>query len=977
MAVFHEQIGQTPPAHDRERANGSLEDLKSACTGREELAELASLLESSPPILALLTSIFGNSSYLTGLAIRDPEGLQDWLVSEPEDCFARLDEELRQTMASADKQETAMRALRLYKKRAALWLALADVGAVWDVMRVTHVLSEVAGTAITEAVRYLFARAAQSGKFTPSDPASPEASMGYFVLGLGKLGAFELNYSSDVDLIIFYDPERAALGDSVEPAQFFVRMTRDLVSLLQERTADGYVFRTDLRLRPDPGATQVALSTDAGLSYYESFGLNWERAALIKARTIAGDLEAGEEFLDQLSPFIWRKYLDYAAIADIHTMKRRVHEFKGHGEIAVAGHDVKLGRGGIREIEFLVQTHQLIAGGRQNELRCRATLETLDRLVERKWIGAEAADELAEAYRFLRHVEHRLQMIADDQTHKLPKGIEELERVAHFSGFKDARDFGDRLVSYLSCVQGHYDALFERLPDDGAQGSEEAMFRGDDDDPQTMAALGEIGFSKPENIGGIVRTWHSGRYAAMRSERARARLTEILPDLLEALGGTAEPDSALLAFDRFLSELPAGVQLFSLLGANPRLLRLIADIMGTAPRLANVLGRRAQVLDAVLDPGFFGDLPPPDALETLVRQEVVESSDYQDGLDRARIVGSEQAFLIGVRVLSGTISAEQAGGAYALLAENLIAGLHAVVSREIERTHGKMPGGGAAVLAMGKLGGREMTAASDLDLIIVYDFDESATQSTGAKPLGGGQYFARFTQRLISALTVPTGEGALYEVDMRLRPSGNSGPVAAHFDSFVDYQNNDAWSWEHLALTRARVVAGPAALKGRIEETIADVLRKKRDRAKLAEDVRDMRARIEKEKGSRDIWDLKQARGGLVDLEFIAQFLQIVGAHEHPGVLDQNSCQALAKLAEKGLLEAQDADILLPAGRLFHDLTQLLRLCLDRPFKAETASPGLKLLLAKAAGQSDFITLERYLSESQKAIHAAFERIIG
>lgn len=977
MAAFHEQIGQTPPAHDRERANSSLEDLASACAGREELAGLAGLLDVSPPVNALLTSIFGNSPYLTGLAMRDPEGLQDWLVSDPDDCFARLDEALRKAMAGADKQETAMRALRLYKQRAALWLALADVGGVWDVMRVTHVLSEAAGTAISEAVRYLFARAAQAGKVKPSDPAAPEAAMGYFVLGLGKLGAFELNYSSDVDLIIFYDPERAALGDNVEPAQFFVRMTRDLVSLLQERTADGYVFRTDLRLRPDPGATQVALSTDAGLSYYESFGLNWERAALIKARTVAGDIEAGEDFLEQLAPFIWRKYLDYAAIADIHTMKRRVHEFKGHGEIAVAGHDVKLGRGGIREIEFLVQTHQLIAGGRQSELRCRGTLETLERLVERNWIDAEAADELAEAYRFLRHVEHRLQMIADEQTHKLPKGIEELERVAHFSEFSDARSFGDRLVGYLSCVQGHYDALFDRLPDEGASGGEEVMFRGDDDEPQTIAALGEIGFAKPDNVAGIVRTWRSGRYASMRSERARARLNEILPDLLEALGGTAEPDSALAAFDRFLAELPAGVQLFSLLGANPRLLRLIADIMGTAPRLANVLGRRAQVLDAVLDPGFFGDLPPPDVLETRVRQEVVESSDYQDGLDRARVVGAEQAFLVGVRILSGTISAEQAGGAYALLAENLIAGLHAVVTREIERIHGAMPGGGAAVLAMGKLGGREMTAASDLDLIVVYDFDEKATQSTGPKPLGGGQYYARFTQRLISALTVPTAEGALYEVDMRLRPSGNSGPVAAHFDSFVDYQNNEAWSWEHLALTRARVVAGPEPLKARIEETIADVLCKKRDRAKLSTDVRDMRARIEKEKGTRDIWDLKQARGGLIDLEFIAQFLQIVGAHDHPGILDQNSCQALAKLAGDGLLSAQDAEVLLPAGRLFHDLTQLLRLCLDRPFNSDTASPGLKSLLAEAAGQADFNTLERHLSESQKTVFAAFERIIG
>ncbi len=976
MGAFFEQIGQTPPAHDADKAARTLEELASACAGREEVAGLAELLTSSAPVRALLTSVFGSSPYLTGLATRDPEGLQDWLASDPHDCFDRLGEALQQGMANAANRDEAMRSLRLYKQRVALWLALADIGNVWGVDQVTHVLSEAAGTAISAAVRYLFAQAAQAGKFTPSDPAVPEASSGYFVLGLGKLGAFELNYSSDVDLIIFYDTQRAALADGIEPAPFFVRLTRDLVSLLQERTAAGYVFRTDLRLRPDPGATQVALSTDAGFSYYESFGQNWERAALIKARVVAGDHEAGEEFLEQLAPFVWRKYLDYAAIADIHTMKRRVHEFKGHGEIAVAGHDVKLGRGGIREIEFFVQTHQLIAGGRQADLRSRGTLETLGKLVERNWIDAEAAGELAEAYRYLRHVEHRIQMIADEQTHKIPKGIEDLERVAHFSGSRDARSFGDELVAYLKCVQGHYDGLFERLPE-GASGGKETAFRGDDDNPETMAVLGEFGFREPAKLLEVVRTWRSGRYAAMRSERARERLNEMLPDLLEALGATAEPDSALAAFDRFLAELPAGVQLFSLLGANTRLLRLIADIMGTAPRLASVLGRRAQVLDAVLDPGFFGDLPPSDALATLVRETVISSSDYQDGLDQARVVGAEQAFLIGVRVLSGTISAEQAGGAYALLAENLIAGLHMIVAREVERSHGQMPGGQAAVLAMGKLGGREMTAASDLDLIVVYDFDETAGASTGAKPIGGGQYYARFTQRLISALTVPTAEGSLYEVDMRLRPSGNAGPVAAHIDSFVDYQSNEAWSWEHLALTRARVVAGSGPLKSTIEETIRGVLCRKRDRAKIAADVREMRARIEKEKGTQDIWDLKQARGGLIDLEFISQYLQIVSAHEHPDILDQSSCNALAKLAGKGLLCSQDADVLIPAARLLHDLTQLLRLCLDRPFNAESANPGLKSLLARAAGQPDFEILERHLSETQKAVHAVFDRVIG
>lgn len=951
-----------------------MKDLAAAAE-KAELTDLSRLLDGDEKSRALIEGVFGASPYLSSLIERNPRALQDWLTGDPDTSLKMLDKTLTQEIAAADSKTAAMRSLRQYKQRAALWLALADLGGVWSMEEVTRRLSDAAGHAVAMAVRFLFARAAQAGTFIPDDPGKPEVSSGYVVLGLGKLGAWELNYSSDIDLIIFYDLERARLAEGTEAAPFFIRLTRDFVALMQERTADGYVFRTDLRLRPDPGATQIALSTDAGLSYYESFGQNWERAALIKARAIAGDETAAKDFLKQLSPFIWRKYLDYAAIADIHAMKRRVHRFKGHGAIAIAGHDIKLGRGGIREIEFFAQTQQLIAGGRQNDLRTRGTLETLKKLAKRDWIDEDCVRELSVAYRFLRNVEHRLQMIADEQTHTLPENESDLERVAKFSGFEDTAAFGKTLVGYLRCVQQYYDALFDRLPQPEGGGDKET-FSAQEDDPQAIQALEEMGFTDPKGVVAAVTVWRSGRYAATRSERARERLNEFLPDLISALAATADPDAALSAFDRFLSDLPAGVQLFSLLGANPELLRLIAAIMGTAPRLANVLSRKSRVLDAVLDPGFFGDLPPPDALSDLIEAEVGTAIDYQDMLDRARIIGREQAFLVGVRVLSGTISAERAGGAYARLAENLIRVLHAGVMRELERSHGVMQGGEAAVVAMGKLGGREMTATSDLDLIVIYDFDGSASMSNGTKPLAGTQYYARFTQRLISALTAPTAEGTLYEVDMRLRPSGNSGPVATHIDGFVDYQMNKAWTWEHLALTRARVVAGPAPLRARIEEVIGEILRAPRERREVADDVLEMRARIEKEKGTEDIWNLKQVRGGLVDLEFIAQFLQIIHASEHPGILDQNSFASLEKLSDSGLITANDAGVLIPAARLYHDLTQMQRLCLDKPFDPATASPGLKELLAKAGGQPDFGTLESHLSATLGSVRDAFKRLI-
>jgi glutamate-ammonia-ligase adenylyltransferase len=462
----------------------------------------------------------------------------------------------------------------------------------------------------------------------------------------------------------------------------------------------------------------------------------------------------------------------------------------------------------------------------------------------------------------------------------------------------------------------------------------------------------------------------------VRSARARELLTEVQPVLVEALANTANPDLALIGFDRFLSELPSGVQLFSLLKQRPALLEMIAAIMGTAPRLSRILSKRRRVLDAVLDPGFFGSLADRPHLDAMIAAELEGARDFQEALDRARLLANEQQFLIGVRVLAGTITAAQAGGAYALLAECMIAAMQAKVETEMVRTHGRVPGGAAAVVAMGKLGGREMTAASDLDLILIYDFDQKATLSSGTKPLAPVQYYTRLTQRLISAFTAPTAEGILYPVDMRLRPSGQKGPVATQLTSFIHYQESEAWTWEHLALTRARVISGPPALRAAVEKAIRDALLKPRDRAKTAADVRDMRARIEKEKGTRDPWELKQVRGGLVDLEFIAQHLQLVHAPARPALLSQNTVEALENLAQAGALEPAAADVLLPAARLFNNLTQVLRLCLDEPFVPAKAPDGLKSLLARAGDTPDFRHLEAELVAREAEVATLFNRLI-
>jgi glutamate-ammonia-ligase adenylyltransferase len=964
--ALKDRLAACPQAFDHERAERDYAEL---CSGFEDDARAVALLEAQP-VRALLLGILGCSPFLSAQIRREPQILIRCLTTSPEARFKALLAELDATPVDSD----VMAAMRRFKNEVAVLTALADLGGVWPVMTVTRVLAEAADAAVQAAVRHLFARAVARGDWLDTG-ANPEARSGYIVIAMGKHGAFELNYSSDIDLIVFYDAEKARLREGLELQTFFVRLTRDLVRYMQDRTSDGYVFRTDLRLRPDPGATPVALSTDAALQYYESFGQNWERAALIKARAIAGDLEAGRQLISDLAPFIWRKYLDFASIADIHAMKRQIHAFKGFGSIGVAGHNIKLGRGGIREIEFFAQTQQLIAGGRQTGLRSPATLDALQRLVERKWIRADVAEELSRAYTFLRTIEHRLQMLSDEQTQTLPRESEALLRLARFSGYETTDAFASILVKELETVQRHYVHLFEQSPA-LTTGGANMVFAGEADDPATVAALARMGFSDPPVVIAAIRGWHHGRYPAVRTARARELLTEVQPLLIEAFAKTIDPQGALLGFDKFLAALPSGIQLFSLLKQNPGLLDLVAQIMGTAPRLARVLSRSRRVLDAVLDPGFFGTLNSAEGVQRLLAAELDPATEYQAFLDAARVVGGEQAFLIGVRVLTGTIGAESAGGAYALLADHMIDAIARRVMMEMRSAHGLVGGGEVAVVAMGKLGGREMTASSDLDLIVIYDFDHSVTQSDGARPLAPTQYFSRATQRLISAFTAPTSEGTLYEVDMRLRPSGQKGPVATQLQSFVDYQAREAWTWEHMALTRARVVSGSPRIVARVEAAIRDVLVRPRDRARIATDVRDMRSRIAAEKGSDVVWDLKQVRGGLVDLEFIVQHLQLVHAAQHPEILDQNTASSLRKMAEAGVLDREQAERLLEASRLLHNLTQVLRLCLDGPFDPSKAPDGLKALLARAGNVPDFRTLEGELRARLLEVAALFDGLV-
>jgi glutamate-ammonia-ligase adenylyltransferase len=965
MTTFSRHIDPQalPRPFDAARAEAVLADWRAQARD-SGLAALARL-SAEPALEALLRCLFGNSPYLGRSLFRETAFCRELFTAPPDQTRARLLEDLRCTAPGLTGMAELMRALRIAKTRIALLCAAADVAGLWALDDITATLSNFAALALDLAVAHLLRARMVAGDLAwPDEPGAPATpalarASGYAVLAMGKLGAGELNYSSDIDLIILFDPQTVRYGGKRDMQDCFIRLTRQLVRIMQERTAEGYVFRTDLRLRPDAGATPIALSLDAAEIYYQSVGLNWERAAMIKARPIAGDLATGRDFLERIRPFVWRKHLDFAAVADIHAIKMQIHQHHHHQEDQLAGYDVKLGRGGIREIEFFAQIQQLIAGGRDPRLREPTTKGALRALCSAGMLEPAGLDELLAAYDYLRRLEHRLQMINDEQTQKMPESDGELDHVAAFMGYATREDLSHDLRAHRHRVIARYDALFH-----DTQTIDEAEM-------PTAPDPAALGFTDPDKTRALVTAWEHGRYRACRSERARALLRKLTPTLLRALAATAEPDAALLRFDEFLSNLPSGVQLFSLFQAHPWLLELIAEIMGSAPGLATVLGRNVLLLDAVLSPDFFAPLPGLPALKRSLAEVLEGARDFQDHLDLSRRWTNERKFQIGVLVLRHLIDMEAAGHAQSDLAEAVIATLLPVVERDFAQKHGVLERSGLAIVALGKLGGRQMTVTSDLDLIFLYDGVQGNGFSNGPKPLPPSLYYARLSQRLINALSALTGEGQLYEVDMRLRPSGKKGPIAVSLDAFTSYHDEDAWTWERMSLTRARVIAGPENLQAAARAAIEHALRRARPEASLRREVAQMRQRLAQEFASTDCWQVKYVRGGLLDLEFIAQYLQL----KSRTVFAPDTGEAFARLAEAGEIAPALADELIAATRLQQAVQGYLRLCFGEEFREQAAPEGLRRGLAVAAGMKDFAGLKTCLIDTQKRVYEIYQDI--
>ncbi|WP_420392803.1 bifunctional [glutamine synthetase] adenylyltransferase/[glutamine synthetase]-adenylyl-L-tyrosine phosphorylase [Acuticoccus sp.] len=889
---------------------------------------------------AALSTVAAVSPYLKHAMLRGADDLAGLLAQPLGATVAKA-----RVAPSGDVSDVGAR-LRRAKGRVALAVALADLLGGADVATVTEALSAVADEAIATALASVLLAAAVKGV-----APEPETS-GLVVLALGKLGGEELNFSSDVDLVVLFDPDRA------EPAGIdgkqAVRLIQAMTRVLQARTGDGYVFRVDLRLRPDPGATPVAMSTRAAVAYFQNRARAWERQAMIKARQVAGDRAAGNAYLRALEPTVWRLAYDFTVIDDTMAMRDQIAAVRGAGALTLPGHNVKLGRGGIREIEFFVQSLQRIAGGRDRALRGRRTVEMLEALAARGWIAREPSDELTAAYERLRRVEHRLQMVDDAQTHVLPaaEGLPRLARMMRLA------DFEEEMLATLERVHLHFASLT------GVVGQ-----------TNPLLAPVAVGFPVPtpvaEAFAAAMDGWTAGRHAGLKGERSRRLLRAVEPDLRHAVASSADPEATIAALDDFLARLPASVELLARLDRHRELIAALVLIVSTSPRLATELARRTHLLDVLIDPQFFGRLAEPDVWATQLQELVAREADYEAKLDIMRTFGQEQALLIDVRVLTSSLSGPEASRAMTDLADVAVDRALEVAREAFEVRHGRLAGGGVALLALGKFGGQEMTATSDLDVVFLYDCDADAGESDGAKGLSPGHYYTRLAQRFIAALAAPTARGTLYEVDLRLRPSGRAGPLATHIRSFARYHAESAWTWEHMALTRARIVAGDARLAAQAMAVIHEALSRDREREELGREIAAMRARMAAQSEA----GLKLMAGGQVDIEFIAQHAVLSRGLFAPA--DTGTVAMLERARDHGTLPADACETLTGTYAFYQRLAQLLSIASEGSLTVADAPAALQRLLVRAGEAPDLAFLEADIAERRSTVRTLFEQLVG
>ncbi len=842
----------------------------------------------------------------------------------------KVDEALAAVLAT-DHEDLGV-ALRRERVGLALVLGIGDLAGHYPLLKVTGELSACADRALDKAISHVITKRVPDAK-----PA------GLAAIALGKQGAGELNYSSDIDPILLFDPATLPRRERDEPGEAAQRYARQLVELLSHQTGDGYVFRVDLRLRPASEVSPLAISFSAAMSHYESSALAWERAAYIRARAAGGDIAAGENFLAQLRPFIWRKNLDFTAIEEIRRLTSRIRQAFSGPRVPAPGFDVKKGRGGIREVEFFAQTHQLIYGGRLPSLRKKGTRAALDALAAEGIVAAEDARVLGDAYDRLRQVEHRLQMVNDQQTHVLPIKAEALDNVARLDGLPDGAALLDELQQVCGAVADRYDGLL-----------------GDDAENAGASADGPVPL--PEDFVQKAQRWKE-TIRALKSHEAQLAFDAIAPDLCGALSTATDPDRATARWETLLARLPTVINLFRLFEQRPGLLGQVLRILTIAPPLADALARRADLLDALIDSTAF-DLPE-DIATLAARMAACENDMYETRLDHIRQVVGEERFALGVQLVEGKQDPLDIAEGSCRVAEAALETAANAACAEFETKHGKIAGAELLVLGLGRLGGGALTHASDLDVVYLFD-GETGSESDGDRPLTTSLYFNRLATRVTAAMSAPTAEGALYEIDTRLRPQGNQGPLAVSVDSFAQYQREDAWTWEHMALCRARPIYGSPEAREKLQRIIREVLEARRDPDALKADVLKMRGEMARHKPPKGPLDVKLMRGGLVDCEFLVHFLQL---RENIALTPQIE-QAIGQLAVAGHLPGDFAEH-------FFELARLLIAARLLAPESELPPPAARIALARACGQSDIAALLARLAEARKAVAGQWQRHFG
>ena len=880
-----------------------------------------------------VTSMIVGSQHLRRLAMKYSDDINSILNGHGAEVIAHAKGEFLAEMGRASDDADAMRAIRCWRGRSCLAVALSDLAGLCDTETQMVWLSDAADTALDASLTFLINLAVTRGKIGPVD--SSMQGCGCAIIALGKLGAEELNYSSDVDLLILHDLATAPLEQ--EQAQpFYVGLTRDLVRLLSTATTDGIGWRVDLRLRPDPGATAVSIDVDAAISYYESLARTWERAAFIRARPVAGDGQIAKRFLAQIHPFIWRRTLDYTVMDDMKAMLRRPPQSNGW-----LGYNLKIGKNGIRQIEFFTHVLQLVAGGREPGLRQHQTAPALRALAEFDWITTDQAVSLIVAYHQLRRTEHRIQMLADSQTHSLPRSHCEFRHFANFMGHSEPADLCAALSATQDSIAKHAEHRILHSPADHTVSHKNILL---DDYDSLVAWLTQSGFARPHDVADALSGWMAGRIAATRSERARVLLNRLMPDILTHFATAPNPDDIFAALAQFIEGLPASVQIFSLLDYNPQLTRLLCDMLVLSPQICDRLRRYPALFDLLLYRAFFAPIEDSDSLKKLFHEKIA-GLPVELALDQIKIMVRELKFRAQVQTLSFATDTDQLESSLTSIAEAAIDSILRLARADMVRRYGKIDAE-ISIVALGRLGVKQLTAGSDLDLLIIYDVAPDVF-SDGQRKLPAASYVLRLAQTMVSWISTPTAEGTLYDVDLRLRPEGQAGAVATSIDRLTTYFSHDAWIWEKQALTKARPIAGDSELTDKIQQLINRIVNQNHPKDRLVTAISDMRQRIQKQQKPLSQWHLRQIVGGLTDIDLLIQAWRL-----QYGALFSGSGQPahiiLQTLYEQNVIDSKLYENMTTASKCLNQIHHSLRLTLGAAAPAKDDLPhGLHHFMLK------------------------------